>query len=127
MMGHLAYIALTNDSNITSDVAKGNGICPKCGVNINTGKRSCCVRGGSWFDKCGTADDNFEHTWVEGMQACDLFANGEVGAQVMMRHESISQETVVISSAGIGAGDYVKAVQLSFFTAVVVLVPQIRF
>ena len=45
--------------------------CPKCGTVKKSGKRSCCARGGSWFNKCGDAGDtNFDHTWVEGIRAC---------------------------------------------------------
>ena len=32
---------------------------------------SCCSRGGSWFDKCGSAGNaKIHHTWSEGIQAC---------------------------------------------------------
>merc|ERR1719182_1195250 len=45
--------------------------CPMCGTNAKSGKRSCCIRGGAWFKKCGsTGDTKFEHTWVDGVQAC---------------------------------------------------------
>ena len=48
--------------------------CPKCGKVKKSGKRSCCARGGTWFEKCGDADNaNFDHTWMEGIQACDDF------------------------------------------------------
>ena len=34
-------------------------------------KRSCCARGGAWFKNCGDADETkFDHTWLEGIQAC---------------------------------------------------------
>jgi len=47
-------------------------VCPKCGTKKDSGKPSCCVPGGSWFKKCGNAgDSNFEHTWLEGIQACE--------------------------------------------------------
>ena len=50
--------------------------CPECGVNKKSGKRSCCIRGGAWFNKCGDpGDKNFEHTWFEGIEACE----GELG------------------------------------------------
>ena len=46
--------------------------CPKCGTAKKPGKSSCCVRGGTWFKKCGDAGDtNYDHTWFEGMQACN--------------------------------------------------------
>ena len=45
--------------------------CSKCGTSKKSGERSCCARGGSWFRNCGDeSDGQFEHTWVEGIQAC---------------------------------------------------------
>ena len=36
-----------------------------------SGVKSCCAKGGSWFGKCGSADDtNVGHTWYEGVQVC---------------------------------------------------------
>ena len=54
--------------------------CPKCGINRKNGKRSCCVRGGAWFRKCGDpGDTTFAHTWLEGINVCEnlgaLFSN----------------------------------------------------
>ena len=48
--------------------------CRKC---VRTGKRrSCCDKGGSWQGKCGSAGDNeFEHTWNEGISACETKTN----------------------------------------------------
>ena len=46
-------------------------VCRICGRSKNSGKSSCCARGGAWFKKCGDMDDTqFEHTWAEGVQAC---------------------------------------------------------
>ena len=45
--------------------------CPRCGTINKSGKRSCCARGGAWFRNCGDAGNTkFDHTWVEGIQAC---------------------------------------------------------
>ena len=45
-------------------------MCARCATN-KAGKRSCCARGGAWFKKCGdVGGTQFDHTWVEGMQAC---------------------------------------------------------
>ena len=53
-----------------SSMRSSNG-CPKCATIKKSGKLSCCARGGAWFQKCGDAgDSNFDHTWVEGIQAC---------------------------------------------------------
>ena len=44
--------------------------CDKCGTN-KFGKRSCCVRGGSWFNECGNeGDPDYDHTWMEGFEVC---------------------------------------------------------
>ena len=46
--------------------------CSECGIIRKSGKMSCCSRGGSWFGNCGSPGDaKFEHTWHEGIQACD--------------------------------------------------------
>ena len=35
------------------------------------GKHSCCGRGGSWFENCGSrGNTKLAHTWYEGIQAC---------------------------------------------------------
>ena len=48
--------------------------CVKCGVVKKSGKRSCCARGGAWFKNCGDAGDTkFDHTWTEGVHACEDF------------------------------------------------------
>ena len=50
--------------------------CPKCGSMKKSGERSCCARGGSWFQECGdVGDTRFVHTWIEGMQACECKMN----------------------------------------------------
>ena len=55
---------------LSTPTATLNPVCPKCGTKTN-GKRSCCLRGGTWFNKCGNPGDaKFEHTWFEGIQAC---------------------------------------------------------
>ena len=49
----------------------GTSTCRTCGVNKNNGKRSCCLRGGTWFKNCGDpGDPKFVHTWSEGIEAC---------------------------------------------------------
>ena len=69
-----------------SAVSRANW-CSKCGVIKNSGKRSCCARGGAWFKNCG--DKQFDYTWAEGIQACEGFANTvllEAPLQVIFRH-----------------------------------------
>ena len=56
-------------------------VCPKCGVR-NSGQRSCCVFGGSWFNNCGNGE-KFDHTWAEGSRACEtsVVTTAPVGAK----------------------------------------------
>ena len=55
----------------TASVVSINKMCPKCGNTKKSGKLSCCARDGAWFKNCGDAgDSNFDHTWIEGIQAC---------------------------------------------------------
>ena len=47
-------------------------VCSQCSTLKKSGKLSCCASGGAWFNKCGDAGDkNFNHTWVDGIQACN--------------------------------------------------------
>merc|ERR1719174_1788140 len=59
----------------TSITTAINHVCPKCGTN-KSGKRSCCVRHGAWFGNCGNeGDSKFDHTWTEGIDACETAAS----------------------------------------------------
>ena len=50
---------------------RNNKHCSKCGSTKQSGKQSCCARGGAWFENCGdVGDTQFDHTWAEGIQAC---------------------------------------------------------
>ena len=80
----------------TSASATGGKRCPKCGKGKKSGKLSCCARGGAWFQKCGDGDDSkFDHTWVEGIQACNSLGSHstEAPAQVMLRQERVTVRT----------------------------------
>ena len=47
-------------------------LCPKCGIIKKSGKASCCARGGSWFENCGSAGNTkLDHTWKEGIRVCN--------------------------------------------------------
>ena len=53
-------------------VQSSSGRCPKCGTTKKSDTRSCCARGGAWFKNCGdVGDTKFDHTWSEGIQACE--------------------------------------------------------
>ena len=46
-------------------------VCPKCGIIKKSAKRSCCGRGGSWFQNCGSAGNaKIHYTWYEGIRVC---------------------------------------------------------
>ena len=50
--------------------------CSTCGVFKKSGRVSCCAHGGSWFGKCGNVDDpRSDHTWMDGIRVCDVFAH----------------------------------------------------
>ena len=67
-------IGLTKPASVTTAASRSVEpvfVCPKCGVNRKSGKRSCCAFGGAWFEKCGDGSDPmFEHTWLEGFNTC---------------------------------------------------------
>ena len=80
---HLATEEATMTSLSSKDTV--NIMCTKCGAAKASGKRSCCTRGGAWFKKCGNiGDTQFEHTWAEGIQACQGFPISESPPQVML-------------------------------------------
>merc|ERR1719305_693079 len=57
--------------NIVGATTTVPNTCPKCGIIKKLNKLSCCARGGAWFNKCGDGGDSkFDHTWLEGIQAC---------------------------------------------------------
>ena len=66
-------------------------LCIKCSTIKKSGKLSCCARGGAWFKNCGeTGDTKFDHTWVEGIQACNSVASSVlVKAQLINDHLSL--------------------------------------
>ena len=46
--------------------------CPRCGIIVKSGKMSCCGRGGSWFKNCGGGNKKRQHTWYQGIRACEV-------------------------------------------------------
>ena len=70
----VALAASTAAATTAAPVTK----CPKCVTN-DAGKRTCCARGGGWYQTCGKkGDSKAAHTWDEGMQACqgELMGDG---------------------------------------------------
>ena len=101
-----------------SKTAKPHSVCTKCGTIRKSGLRSCCARDGDWFKNCGDPGDlQFEHTWFEGIQACEVpSSSSEAGAQAVQRHHETShaqqkathdpstpQQKIIASSEGYGA------------------------
>ena len=76
----------------TFTISTGSG-CAKCGTIKQSGKRSCCARGGAWFKNCGNAGDKqFGHTWAEGIQTCQGFATSisvESPLEILLHHVGV--------------------------------------
>ena len=76
--------------------------CNKCGILKKSGKLSCCARGGDWFKNCGdVGGSNFDHTWVEGTQACTRFtslSSVESPGLLMLHYERTNLNTTAKSS-----------------------------
>ena len=72
-----------------------SSVCLDCGTIQKSGKMSCCGRGGSWFGKCGSAENaNLSHTWYEGIRACKARQFQAVPGE----HLGVSQPESKISS-----------------------------
>ena len=89
---------------MASTSALGSKECPKCGTVKKFGKASCCARGGAWFQKCGdAADTNFDHTWVEGIQACNGLATSLLDEAPVRDHLerniTLPKNTIVLRNA----------------------------
>ena len=51
-----------------------NPACSTCGTFKQSGKVSCCARGGSWYQKCGVGSGpGSYHTWADGIRVCNDF------------------------------------------------------
>ena len=68
--------------------------CPKCGSS-RTDKRSCCAPGGAWRGKCGDDGENMEHTWTEGLDACQCKSSIDVNKCSLF----LSDDWIVVSLA----------------------------
>ena len=54
-------------------------VCPKCGITKQSGKLSCCGRGGSWFGNCGAAGTaKLRYKWSDGIRACKAQSQSKV-------------------------------------------------
>ena len=79
-------------------------VCAKCVAVKKSKKYSCCARGGSWFKNCGNNGD-FDHTWVEGLQACknveSLFLVKTESESVLLNQTTASQQLNTVQHEGI--------------------------
>ena len=63
-------------SFVAANVTASTSACPQCGKFAQSGKLSCCARGGAWFKSCGDpGDTKYEHTWEEGTETCKCSSN----------------------------------------------------
>ena len=59
--------------------------CPKCGTFDKSGRVSCCAPGGAWYQNCGgNGNNNVEHKWFEGVEACERKSNAD-GMYIMSK------------------------------------------
>ena len=71
-------------------------VCPKCGTVKKSGKTSCCGRGGSWFQNCGSGGNRkLQHTWSEGVRACTngVQSQGGIGPQLHASQQNPTRPT----------------------------------
>ena len=66
---HPPSTSTTTTTTIRDTTTNPPKTCPKCATD-NQGKLTCCVKGASWFMKCGNPGRSKEHTWLEGVEAC---------------------------------------------------------
>ena len=113
----MATFSLAETSTTMSAFVVSSTGCPKCDTAKKSGKRSCCARGGAWFKNCGDAGDTkYNHTWTEGIRACQGFATlvsvqlpqqviGNAPQSTQSRNNN-QQQTHVYRPCGMsGAGD----------------------
>ena len=81
----------------TTTVATHGLLCPKCGIINKNGRPSCCAPGGAWFQNCDHGDDKstLEHTWDEGLAACEgtiaqLGCITSLPAHYIIRHQYLN-------------------------------------
>ena len=76
--------------------------CPKCGTNAQ-GKRTCCASNGAWKDECGDPGEDMEHTWFEGVEACqNNFVDFAAESQIkIMRNNSASPPAIPVFVANV--------------------------
>ena len=90
-----------------------SSVCPKCGTIKKSDKRSCCARGGAWFNNCGDdGDGDSDHTWFEGIQACKTPSSsisGEAQAQAMKTTSAQHLHDTKQSTIGPVTADDVRA------------------
>ena len=75
---YIVYIPIMTGTTTTT--TRSVLVCAKCTIFEKSGELSCCASGAAWFNNCGDdGDSGFDHTWLEGFQACE-------GTLTMMLH-----------------------------------------
>ena len=63
-------------------------VCSNCGTIKKLGVRSCCAIGGDWHNNCGhnggPGEPEYDHTWSEGIEACERKSKGRVNEQAQV-------------------------------------------
>ena len=85
----------TTTARSVAKLTKASPRCAKCVTTNKSGRQSCCARGGAWFKNCGDAGDmKFNHTWAEGIQACEsMFPIGADLGCVLYRYNMTDLKT----------------------------------
>ena len=106
----VVFVPISSDDAKTTPIVKTSpSTCAKCGTKKKSGKRSCCYLGGAWFKKCGEeSNQDFDHTWLEGIRACEDVREEAQGQAVLSdqtnntlrRSDSQHHVNGVISGAG---------------------------
>ena len=105
-----------------------SAVCSKCGTIKKSGKRSCCAAGGAWFQKCGHfGESEFDHTWLEGIEACSNFAGSVfvikqskivLGNQTTIVQKLHVPQQLIVSDTGSG---YSQLMNTAAFIGLVVI------
>ena len=85
---------ISAETSTTKSLNVVSSSCSKCGTLKNSGKQSCCARGGAWFKNCGNdGDAQFDHTWVDGIEACkDAMSSLNSPMQVELHNEGVIED-----------------------------------
>ena len=82
---------------------------------------SCCARGGSWFKTCGDGQQS-DHTWGEGIRACETSSSFSAQQQEPSRHEKLDPVFRQVNDAHTADSiPYGGLSKIPFFTSLLVI------